>query len=118
MRSAHRDTLSAARERTLKPSMNARRAGVIWLVLALGSGNPLVRATINDLELLIFELILSVCDVIGGRGTIALSTRETIVDEDVLPAPAGVPSGRFIKIEVRATPGRERGAGSRRPATA
>jgi PAS domain S-box-containing protein len=101
--------------RSMEPLLQRLVGERVWLVLALGSGNPLVRATINDLELLIFELILSVCDVIGGRGTIALSTRETIVDEDVLPAPAGVPSGRFIKIEVRATPGRERGAGAMRP---
>ncbi|WP_233862574.1 FecCD family ABC transporter permease [Paraburkholderia adhaesiva] len=37
MRSAQRDNIPAARERTLRPSMSARRAGTIWLALALAA---------------------------------------------------------------------------------
>lgn len=93
--------------RSMEPLLQRLLGERVWLALSLDSGNTAVRAPMNDLELLIFEMVMKAGDAIGGQGTIALSAFETVVDENVFPAPAGVPSGRFIEIELRANAGGE-----------
>jgi len=73
--------------------------------LDLVSGPTLVAAETGQLELIVFELVMRACDVLGSRGTITISTRTRSVDADALPAPDGVATGEYVAIAVRAVPG-------------
>jgi two-component system cell cycle sensor histidine kinase/response regulator CckA len=71
-----------------------------WLTLELTQPDARVRADESQLELVIFELVINAADAIGAYGTITIATKATVVDGESIPAPTGVPVGRYLEIVV------------------
>lgn len=71
------------------------------VVLDLVGAPTLAAAETSQVELVLFELVMRACDMLGAYGTIIITTRAASIEADSLPAPAGVPSGNYVEIAVR-----------------
>lgn len=73
----------------------------IWLTVDQHETNLTVMASEGELELLLFELVLQACDELVDRGSITVSVRRAVVDDEMVPSAAGVPIGEYVVIAVR-----------------